>query len=135
MGMGHAPAHAWTISLDGLRRICPSEAAACEKVFDEHGYDWDSFALALDKDDFEDVDDPEVLAGHWEALQAAFKIATTVGQSALELGIGHYSAEDGDRYDNLEEGAYFTVEGVTMLTPAGEKFREDLQEESWTVFG
>ena len=123
MGMGAAPAHAWTISLDSLRRICPNDVAACEKVFAEHGYDWNSFALALDKNDLGDVDDTETLCGPWESLQAAFKTATAVGASALELGIGYYNAEDGDLYDELDEGAYFTVEGVTMLTPAGEKLR------------
>lgn len=135
MGMGYAPAHAWTISPDALRRICPSEVGTCERIFDDHGYDWDRFALALDKNDFEDVDDSAVLCGPWEVLQAAFQTATAVGDSALELGIGYYSADEGDRYDDLEEGVYFRVEGVTMPTPAGEKFKEDLQEKSWTVFG
>jgi hypothetical protein len=132
--MGSAPANAWTISLDALRRICPSEVSDCERIFSEHGYDWGSFALALEKDDFENVND-EILCEPWESLQAAFKTATAVGDFALELEIGYYSADDGDRYDDLEEGVYFTVEGVTMLTPAGQKFQADLQEKSWTVYG
>ncbi len=135
MGMGAAPAHAWTISLDDLRCICPKEVVACERVFEEHGYDWNSFALALDTDHFEGVADPKMLREPWESLRAEFKIATTVGGFALALGIGHYCAEDGDRYDDLEEGAYFTVDGVTMFTPAAEKFKDFLKEKSWTVFG
>jgi hypothetical protein len=53
----------------------------------------------------------------------------------LELAIGHYSDDDGDRYDDLIHGHYFIVEKVTQLTPAGEKFKEYLSEKSWTVFG
>jgi hypothetical protein len=51
------------------------------------------------------------------------------------LGIGYYSSDDGDRYDDLENGCYFSVEGVTQFTPAGKKFKERLAEKSWTIFG
>ena len=71
----------------------------------------------------------------WEKLQAAFKMNTTVGKSTLELGIGHYSGDDGDRYDEIGQGCYFTVDNVTQFTPASEKFRVHLEEKSWTVFG
>lgn len=138
MGMGAAPCHAWTIHLDGLKAICPREVEACETTFETLGYGWDSFALGMVREQFDELPegtDPEAMVNAWEKLMVAFSKATKVGKSCLELGIGHYSPEDGDRYDDLEEGCYFAVEGVTCLSPAGKKFNAHLAERSWTVFG
>ena len=55
MGMGSAPCHAWTISLNGLKAICPEEVKACEAVLEQCGYDWDSFALAMEQEQFDDA--------------------------------------------------------------------------------
>ncbi len=132
MGMGSAPCHAWTISLDGLKAICPEEVKACETVLEQSGCDWDSFALAVEQ---EELDDHSEIINAWEKLQAAFSKATKVGKSHLELGIGHYASDDGDRYDDLEQGCYFTVDNVTQFTSAGKKFHAHLEERSWTVFG
>lgn len=130
MGMGSVPCHAWTISLDGLKAICPQEVEACDTVLAGVGHDWDSFALAMSREDeIEEMEEP------WEQLQAAFRKATRVGKSHLELDIGHYSSDDGDRYDELEDGCYFAVDGVIQLSPAGEKFKDRLEEKTWTVFG
>jgi len=131
MGMGTAPCHAWTISLDVLKKICPTEVDACETVFNALGIDWAAFALGMTNDDHT----AENMVTAWEGLQDAFKEKTEVGTSNLELGIGHYSRDDGDRYDDLEDGCYFTVDNVTQFSPAGEKFREQLENKSWTVFG
>jgi len=133
MGSGTVPCHAWTITLDGLKAICPKEVQTCETAFKDKGFDWDSFALEMKqeigKGEF------NYLLKKWEQLQKVFEIATKVGESHLELGIGYYSDDDGDLYDDLEHGCYFTVDDVTQLTPAGEKFKEYLKEKSWTVFG
>ena len=138
MGMGTAPCHAWTISLDGLRAICPKQVEACEIVFNALDCDWDAFALGMEQEQFDDLPEnanPENMVKAWERLQSAFKNKTTVGKSCLEVSIGHYSSDDGDRYDEMGEGCYFTVDDVTQFTPAGEKFRVHLEEKSWTVFG
>lgn len=133
MGMGSIPCHAWTISLDGLKAICPREVEVCEAILDALGHNWDSFALAVEKE--ESLDEDEQIDNAWEKLQAAFSKATNIGKSHLELSIGHYSPDDGDQYDDLEEGCYFTVDNVTQFTPAGEKFKTHLEERSWTVYG
>ncbi len=137
MGMGTAPNHAWIISMDGLKTICPQEVKACDTALKALDCDWDKFALGMEKEDFDlpDGTDPENMVKAWEKLQAAFKMNTTVGKSHLELGIGHYSGDDGDRYDEIGQGCYFTVDNVTQFTPASEKFRVHLEEKSWTVFG
>ena len=130
MGMGSAPCHAWIISLDSLKAICPQEVEACEAALRSMGYNWDSFALAMGH---ENIDDSALLDS-WEDLRVAFTKATQVGKCYLDLGIGHYSSKDGDQYDELEDGCYFTVDNVTQLTPSGKKFREHLEEKSWTVY-
>jgi hypothetical protein len=147
MGMGTAPCHAWAITLDGLKAICPKEVKACETALKAAfgvrrsaalDCDWDKFALGIQQEQFDDLPDgtgPESMVKAWEKLQAAFKRNTTVGKSHLELGIGHYSSDDGDRYDEIGQGCYFTVDNVTDFTPAGEKFRVHLEEKNWTVFG
>ena len=138
MGMGTAPCHAWVITLDGLKAICPKEVKACETALKALDCDWDKFALGMQQEQFDDLPDstgPESMVKAWEKLQAAFKKNTKVGKSHLELGIGHYSSDDGDRYDEIGQGCYFTVDDVTQFTPAGEKFRVHLEEKSWTVFG
>ncbi len=138
MGMGSAPCNAWIITLDGLKAICPQEVEACEAAFKAQDCDWDAFALGMEKEQFDDLPedtDPEAMIEAWERLQIAFKRNTKVGKSHLELGIGHYSSDDGDRYDEMEQGCYFTADGVTQLTPAGKKFRAHLELKSWTVFG
>ncbi len=135
MGMGSVPCHAWTISLDGLKAICPKEVKAFETVLEQCGDDWDSFALGMEQVQFDDDAESEEMVNAWKKLQAAFSRATKVGTSHLELGIGHYSSDDGDRYDDLEQGCYFSVDNVTQFTPAGEKSTPTFEERSWTVFG
>jgi hypothetical protein len=132
MGMGSVPCHAWTISLDRLKAICPKGVKAFETVLEQHDSNWDSFALEVNQ---EELDDHSKLAQAWSKLQTAFSKATKVGKSYLELDIGHYSSDDGDQYDDLEQGCYFTVDNVTQLTAAGKKFSAHLEQKNWTVFG
>lgn len=130
MGMGQSPCHAWIISLEGLKAICPKAVEVFEADLTELGFTWDSFAQ-----DCEMEEAPDYLLAQWEVLQKTFAAATIVDNSHLELGISFYDREKGDLYDELESGCYFTVEGVTQFTDAGQKFKEHLQEQSWTVFG
>jgi hypothetical protein len=135
MGMGTAPAHAWTITKENVAKICPKEFAELDAALSG---DWDAFAMAIHVDD-ETAYEP--FMEKWTALQKAFELATatpedgTSGYSELELSIDYYSREDGDCYDDLETGCYFTVDGVTKLTCAGIRFEQYLTESSWTVFG
>lgn len=133
MGMGSIPCHAYTISLDNLRAFCPDEVAECETLFGPAGETWDTFARSAEFDEYSEAA-PIMVA--WKALQAAFaRMSQTTVSSHLELGIGYYSEDDGDRYDDLEPGVYFSVDGMTQLTPAGKQFKDVVKEQSWTVYG
>ena len=138
MGMGTAAAHAWIVSIESIRELCPNEVKACEDAFtacsnEEDGeMTWDSFANDMEMDDCKVEGNPLLM---WEILCKAFAEATKTGDSHLELNIGCYYEDDGDRYDDLEDGAYFWVEGMMQLTPAGERFKDKIEQKSWTIFG
>ena len=137
MGMGSAPAHAWVISKDNLRALLPAYVAF-EALLSLHDKTVDDYALSISKDELlEDVseEDNEAIDKAWGEVEAAFKTATTVGESSLELDIGYYNREEGDLYDDLEDGAYFTVDNVLDFTPAGNKFKDKLENASWTIYG
>ena len=133
MGMGSAPCHAWTISLDGLKAICPEEVKACEAMLEQSGYDWDSFALAVEQEQFDDADS--------ENGQCLGEAASGIQQGdqgwQVPSGIGHRPLLQRRRRPirRFGAGCYFTVDNVTQFTAAGEKFHAHLEEKSWTVFG
>ena len=137
MGMGSAPAHAWVISLENLRGMLPVQVKVVEDTFLPVELDWDEFARSIDHDLTlsEDNERATKVLAAWEQLQAAFEHATQTDWSKLSLEIGWYDRESGDRYDDLENGAYFYVEGMTCLSPAGERFQNKIDEKAWTVFG
>ena len=137
MGMGTAPAHAWVISLETLRGMLPVQVKEVEDAFEPCELDWNEFSRSVDRDCSLSGDNEratKVLAA-WEQLQAAFEHATLTGWAGLTLNIGYYDREEGDRYDELEDGAYFYMEGMTCLSPAGERFKGKIEEKAWTVFG
>ena len=117
MGMGTAGAHAFVISLDELRKICPKEVHAVEDELT-----WGDVAMEIN-----DNTPPLV-----EALVEAFNKATD-----LKLSIEHYDDETGDRYDEVDNtnGCVFCVDGMMQYTPAGEKYKDVIKEQNWTVFG
>ena len=134
MGMGSAPAHATVISWDNLKKLCPKECEALEKALDATD-EWtlDGFAQSAVSGDIEEV--PNEIYQCWDNLLDAFTNTTATPDSELFLSIGYYDREQGDRYDDLQEGAFFMVDGVWVKTPAAEKLGDMLEEKSWTVFG
>ncbi len=134
MGMGTAPISSFVISLDNLRSICPEEVAACETAFaHEDQYSWGEYAFDLAME----TEIPNDIENAVNALIAAFEQKTTVNNSRLTLGIGYYSEEEGDTYDNLShtEGCYFEVDGMVDFTDAGNKFKDVIKTEAWTQYG
>jgi len=128
MGMGAAPCYGWHISLANLREICPQEVALVEVLFPALDTSWGDIAKALSVDD----EVPEVIGTALDKLRDAFEEATE-----LRLGIGYYDEDGGDRYDSVEhtDGCIFDVEGIMQFTPAGEKWKDKLSEDMWTMFG
>jgi hypothetical protein len=141
MGMGAAAAHADCIEWDSIKKIVPQESAAFEAVLADLEMTLGGAASILDEcgpehgaSDLEDSDEVKLQVAYTN-LQDAFITATTVGESNLELWIGYYDSESGDRYDDLSDEHYFSVNGVYQHTPAGERFKDVIERKSWTQFG
>lgn len=140
MGMGSAPGHGWIISNDDLRKIIPHQLAHFEGVLEENELDLSSLAqeLAMGQDAAESVGIALDLL--YEAFLEATKIPPEqnergVKTSALELELLYYSSDDGDRYDELEDGANWSVYGMMELSPAGKKYSDVVALKQWTQFG
>ena len=139
MGMGSAPASAWTISNENLRKIVPQEYDHLLSILESNDLNLDNIALSMQCDSkfSEDKNVDKALGYALDNLSTAFRDKTSMvnANSHLEITLNYYNSEDGDRYDELEDGAFWTVEGVEMLTPSGNKFREFLEFSRWTIYG
>ena len=160
MGMGSYAAGGFVIGYDDLKKICPEEIAAIEngKYFDCVGWavmgqwlgwdDNDQIIDALHDAVLDDKSKPvmrlelteekivEDIFDKYEQLVANLK--TVFHQkTGLNLCFDYYDEDGGDRYDgpNDKDGCIFCVDGMVQLTPAGEKYKDIINERRWTQFG
>jgi hypothetical protein len=152
MGMGSFAVGSFVIEYNDLKKICPEEIAAIEgeKFFNDIGWgtigqwlawdDADQFKEEIealytnDKEDIDDILDEyvKIYDKHIIDLKDAFNKKT-----GLTLYFDIYDSECGGRYDNPgdKDGCIFCVDGMVQLTPAGEKFKDVINERKWTQFG
>jgi len=158
MGMGSFAVNSFVIGYDDLKKICPDEIAAIEseQYFQEVGWDslgkwlaWDdpevltdSILDALDNEyegevpEIDLVDRAEKILEKYDChvikLRKAFNNKTELG-----LYFDHYDEDGGDRYDcpNDKDGCIFCVDGMVVLSPAGEKYKDIITERRWPQFG
>ncbi len=125
MGMGAGACSGWVISYDDLKSICPKEVDLVEG--DEKFEDWGEVSRGFEFNEL-----PVVMQKAVEDLVGKFRINTD-----LTLGLGFYNEDDGDRYDEVasHEGCVFFVDGMVILTPAGEKFKDVVRPQLWTQYG
>jgi hypothetical protein len=131
MGMGYASCQVLTIDEDFIKEQCTEEFQAfvdsfegCSK-FDSI----DDFARSIGNGDLDPKDKPGNSELKYIALQKAFKEKTD-----LEIGIFYHDSEDGDRYDDFT-GRAWQVDGVYQYTPAGEKYKDKIKNQSFVTFG
>ncbi len=88
----------------------------------------DRFAAYIENNDpFPPANNPILIA--YKNLQKAFKKKTR-----LDLYISyHDSAERGDKGDDVD-GAFWTVEGMYQLSPAGRKMKRFVTRKHWVNF-
>ena len=160
MGMGNFAVGSFVIEYDDLKKICPDEIKALEKAkyFKEVG--WQTVGQWLAWDDPEQIKDtlfdavlddkskPVIRLGlmaeeivedifqEYEKLVIALK-NTFNKKTGLTLYFDSYDEDGGGRYDNPgdKDGCIFCVDGMVQLTPAGEKFKDVINERKWTQFG
>ena len=151
MGMGSFAVNSFVIGYDDLKKIVPEEIKTIEneQFFEEIGWgtigqwlSWDDISMVKDAltDNCPDEDyDPQVVEDisekynvHVANLQNAFNKKT-----GLTLYFDCYDEDGGGRYDepNDKDGCIFCVDGMTQLTPAGEKHKNIVTERRWTQFG
>lgn len=148
MGMGYAGCHAYIIDDDDLRTLVQDEYDAfiesiksldLTEVLDIQEFEvatLDHLAEAINQNSY---DMPEEVLAAYDKLLAAFEKATKVqvpnfaAGSHLEIFLGYKS--DGDIYDDIPDGHYWQVFGVTQPTEAGRKFAAIVQEMAWVHLG
>ena len=146
MGMDSAPAHGWVISDEKLRELCPGEYQALIDALDktEDGETLGSLAQSLNNE--VELEDEELFHAYADLVEA-FEKATTIVEDHerewnvqidhghLTLNLCYYDEDTGGSYDEISGDHYWNVEGMTQLTPAGQKFSSVVEQKSWTQFG
>jgi hypothetical protein len=160
MGMGSFAVGSFVIEYKDLKKICPDEIKTIEKAkyFKEVG--WGTVGQWLAWDDPEQIKDtlfdavlddkskPVIRLGlmaeeivedifqEYEKLVIALK-NTFNKKTGLTLYFDSYDEDGGGRYDNPgdKDGCIFCVDGMVQLTPAGEKYKDIINERKWTQFG
>jgi hypothetical protein len=160
MGMGSFAVGSFVIEYKDLKKICPDEIKTIEKAkyFKEVG--WGTVGQWLAWDDPEQIKDtlfdavlddkskPVIRLGlmaeeivedifqEYEKLVIALK-NTFNKKTGLTLYFDSYDEDGGGRYDNPgdKDDCIFCVDGMVQLTPAGEKFKDVINERKWTQFG
>jgi hypothetical protein len=155
MGMGSFAVNSFVIGYDDLKKIVPEqiESIENEKFFKNIGWgvigqwlSWDDIAAikdaifdcCFDEDQDDDYNQKvveetsRVYVNHINNLQISFNEKT-----GLTLYFDHYDEDGGDRYDNPndKDGCIFCVDGMMVLSPAGEKFKDIVSERRWTQYG
>ena len=155
MGSGSFAVSSFVIGYDDLKKIVPEQIAAIEneKFFSDIGWGvigqwlgWDDIAYLedsiLDNCYDESHDDEynqkvaeeisQVYDKHFQELKDSFNKKT-----GLTLYFDSYDEDSGDRYDNPndKDGCIFCVDGMMVLSPAGEKFKDIVTERRWTQYG
>lgn len=149
MGMGYAGRREFIIEDDDLRAMVRDEydafleaikALDLTEVSSQLEFEvatLDHLAEAIDQNGYEL---PEDVAAAYTKLLDAFSSETKVllppafvMAQDLEISLGYKS--DGDIYDDIPDGHYWQVFGMTQLTEAGKKFQSVIQEMSWVHLG
>lgn len=128
MGMGHGANYADVVEDKFVEKICPKE--------------WKKLMDAISKSDefgsmeefaqikrYDDVGEDEATLAYNQLTDAFNK------KTKLDLSLGFHDAdEEGDRYDDVN-GYFWMVDGVYSYTPAGKKYRKEIDRKLFVTFG
>jgi hypothetical protein len=135
MGMGSYGAYAETVTRDFVKAQCPKEYQEFMDILEKHGVEFDTFCNFLHhgQDDYI-LEELNLEDGAVTEIMDKYILLTGqfLTNTDLELEVSYHDAED--RGDELDGGS-FSVDGVYQLTPAGEKFKDDIRRKWWTTFG
>ena len=134
MSMGNYACHADTVTDDFVKEQCPERYEALIDYLKGIGIDdLDSVAQGLDETlgggEIEGVTDKQdkKIKELIDELADAF-----VRETGLILHLLYHESQD--RGDDVD-GAFWEVDNVYILSPAGEKYKNKIERKFWTVFG
>jgi hypothetical protein len=129
MPMGYGSNYADVIDEKDVRKLCPKEYKEFEKAIEEADETLESVAQEVGTEDVWENDEHPITKA-FDNLQTAFEEKTD-----LTLYLSYHNADDdGSCYDDIN-GAYFCVDGMYELTPAGKKFNKIVQKKMFVTFG
>lgn len=128
MGMGFGANYVDAVEDKFVEKTCPKEWQALIDAIsksEEFG-NLEEFAQVISYDD----------VGEDEARLAYNSLVTAFNnETKLDLSLGFHDANDeGDRYDDVN-GYFWRVDGVYQLTPAGLKYRKEIDRKLFVTFG
>ena len=135
MSMSTYPCMADTVDDDFIKEICPNEYTALIEVLKKYERGLDDLGDAgvagdmeagLEEMGLEDTESGPICDAYVELCDAFKKITDLV------LDLQFHNAED--RGDDVD-GYFWAVEGVYVLSPAGEKYKDKIERKGWTVWG
>ena len=142
MSMGYSAGMADVITEAAIKKICPKEFNAFKSLLAKYKVDFENLAKAMDNYSDEIFIGVELSPEDEEKVKTSFDRAFKFLRAAfkkqsggLELNLAFQdSNESGDRYDEIN-GAYWWVDGMYQLTPAGKKYRRSVERKFFVHFG
>ena len=123
------------IDWDDIKKIIPDEAADFERQLQTAGMDLDTFCRAMEDDDWDigdcTQDSIDSITDAWDKLDEAFRKTTTVKRAGLSLNPKYRTPS----FDNRDGVAFFAVDGVHQLTPAGAKYKGEIYRRQFMGVG
>jgi hypothetical protein len=150
MSMSSFGCNGWVISYEELKKICPKEINDIESDIYFNKIGWGDLARSISfKDKYygidyivysfdEEVSDEKVELIYENYVSLVENLCKSFNEKTdLRLEFDYYNDEEGGRYDTVEnkDGCVFSVGGMTILSPAGEKLKDIVQFSNWTQFG
>jgi len=150
MSMSSFGCNGWVISYEELKKICPKEINDIESDIYFNKIGWGDLARSITfKDKYygidyivysfdEEVSDEKVELIYENYVSLVENLCKSFNEKTdLRLEFDYYNDEEGGRYDTVEneDGCVFSVVGMTILSPAGEKLKDIVQFSNWTQFG
>ncbi len=134
MSQGTYACHADIVTDEFVREICQEEIRELDIALAASDYSLEGLGVCNDSGDFEgeingdlDEDSVAIIIASYKNLCKVFQEKT-----GLSLNIKYHNKEDkGDEVD----GMFWEVDGVYILSEAGEKYKDKIERKAWTVYG
>lgn len=135
MGMGYSAHHAIRMKTELIERLAPGEMARLKLLLSASNLTMRDFAdYVCETWDFDEGDEAVMETALELYTEITIKVREETGLEPY-LNV-HNSASNGDRYDDVD-GEYWEVDfsQIFTRTPAGEKWKEELEEIRFVSYG